>query len=107
MNFGITSSNIKSFIYDMNDQDIYGDYRPKKLLYERLEQDFYENIPNDIQGSANTNKMSGINPSRVNKNLGISTKDQEKKDFTIKKTNLKETICLARNAQEKAEKDNK
>ena len=99
MNFGPTSSNIKSFIYDMNDQDIYGDYRPRKLLHERLEQDFYENIPNDVLGSANTNKASGINPSRVNKNLGISIKEQEqKKDFIIKKTNLKETICLARNA---------
>ena len=65
----------------MSEQDIKGDYRPKMLLQNKLENNFYENLPNEDYGAANNNKLSGMNPNRANQTLGINNALIDKKDF--------------------------
>ena len=89
----------------MSDQDIRGDYRPKMLIQNKLENNFYENLPNEDYGSANTNKIAGMNPNRFNQSLGINPLQVDKKDFQIKKDNFEEVINNTRRTTEKVKAD--
>lgn len=75
------------------------------LLQNKLENNFYENLPNEDYGAANNNKISGLNPNRHSHSLGISNQLADKKDFQIKKDNFKEVICNTRRVTEKVKQE--
>lgn len=67
--------NANSFIvYNLTkaEEGDWRDWRPTKILNAELEADFYDNIPQNDDGMAFTNKRAGINPTKKSRALNIS-----------------------------------
>ena len=58
-------------MYKLSRDEIKGDFRPYGILKKELENDFYDNIPNQDEGHTISNKQAGINPTKKSRQLNI------------------------------------
>lgn len=71
----------------MTEKDLKGETRPRHLVKNKCEFQFYENLPTRTDGDALTDKEAGINICKKDMALNLSQKNA---DYTLRRMNLRD-----------------
>lgn len=95
-NFNTNKREIRKMVqYELTESDLRGDFRPNVMLDQRLEEKFFDHIPDSIQGRALSNRDAGLEFAIDQRQL---VHNDNNKSLNLRANNLKYSVLNARNA---------